>query len=100
MRDMGDKMTIIEFYDKASMENIASALLCEPQQVILVGDKRKQLERTKILYERILVKNNITTEISYISVSKNNIQDIISTLEQVIEKCEDCVFSVSRMWMR
>ena len=74
-------MTIIEFFDKASIENIAGALLCEPQQVILVGDKRKQLERTKSLYQSILVKNNIPTEISYRSVNKNNLQDIISALE-------------------
>lgn len=47
-------MTIIEFFDKASIENIAGALLCEPKQVILVGDKRKQLERTKSLYQNIL----------------------------------------------
>lgn len=95
MHDMGEKMTIIEFFDKASIENIAGALLCEPKQVILIGDKRKQLERTKSLYQSILVKNNIPTEISYRSVNKNNLQDIISTLEQVIEDCEDCVFDLT-----
>ena len=88
-------MTIIEFFDKASIENIAGALLCEPKQVILIGDKRKQLERTKSLYQSILVKNNIPTEISYRSVNKNNLQDIISTLEQVTENCEDCVFDLT-----
>ena len=88
-------MTIIEFFDKASIENIAGALLCEPQQVILVGDKRKQLERTKKLYQNILAKNNITTEISYRSVNKNNLPNIISALEQIVEECEDCVFDLT-----
>jgi len=88
-------MTIIEFYDKASIENIAGALLCEPQQVILVGDKRKQLERIKSLYQNILAKHNITTEISFKSVNKNNLQDIIMTLEQIVDNCEDCVFDLT-----
>ena len=38
-------MTIIEFYDKTPLENIASALLCSPDKVILVGDDKKSLEK-------------------------------------------------------
>ena len=35
-------MTIIEFYDKAAIENIAGALLCDPDRVILVGHNKKK----------------------------------------------------------
>jgi hypothetical protein len=76
-------MTIIEFFDKTSIENISGALLCEPEHVILVGDKRKQLERARNLYQNILEKNNIATKVSYRSVNKNNLQDIIAVLEQI-----------------
>lgn len=88
-------MTIVEFFDKTSIENISGALLCEPQQVILVGDKRKQLEQAKKLYQNILEKNNIKTEISYRSVNKNNLQDIVSVLEQISKNCENCVFDLT-----
>ena len=95
MHDMGEIMTIIEFFDKASIENIAGALLCEPQQVLLIGDKRKQLDRAVNLYQGILEKNNIATKISYRSVSKNDLQDIISALEQIVADYEDCVFDLT-----
>jgi hypothetical protein len=43
--------------DKVSIENVAGALLCEPEQVILIGDKRKRLERAQSLYQSVLAKN-------------------------------------------
>ena len=88
-------MTIIEFFDKTSIENISGALLCEPEQVILVGDRRKQLERARNLYQNILEKNNIATEVSYRSVNKNNLQDIIAVLEKITVDYENCVFDVT-----
>ncbi len=39
-------MTIIEFYDKNAIENIAGALLCAPERVIFVGDKHKKMEKS------------------------------------------------------
>lgn len=88
-------MIIIEFYDKASIENIAGALLCNPEQVVLVGDKRKQLERAVNLYRGILEKNNIETELSYKSVNKNNLQDIVTMLTQIVKDNENCVFDLT-----
>jgi len=88
-------MTIIEFFDKALIENIAGALLCEPQQIILIGDGGKQLGRARSLYQNILARNNITTEISYKSVNRNNLQGIISLLEQIVVAHEDCIFDLT-----
>ena len=36
-------MTIVEFYDKNSIENIVSTLLCSPDKVIFVGDNEKRI---------------------------------------------------------
>ena len=38
-------MTIIEFYDKVAIENIAGAMLCNADKIILVGDSKKKMER-------------------------------------------------------
>ena len=88
-------MTIIEFFDKASIENIAGALLCSPEAVILVGDKKKQLDRAKDLYRGILEKNRIGVDISVRTVNKNNLQDIVAALSQIAEDFDDCVFDLT-----
>ena len=43
-------MTIIEFYDKTSLDNIAGALLCNADHIILIGDNRKKMEKSKVAY--------------------------------------------------
>ncbi|MBE6666392.1 MAG: DUF1887 family protein [Ruminococcaceae bacterium] len=88
-------MTIVEFYDKTSIENIASALLCKPDKVIFVGNDSKQMEKSKRIYEDILRSRGIATQLECKSVSRNKLQDIIAYLESVIKTNEDCVFDLT-----
>ena len=88
-------MTIIEFYDKTSIENIAGALLCKPERMILIGDKRKKLERCQTLYQRILSGRGIETEISYLLANRNNLQNIVEVLTHVVEAYENCIFDLT-----
>jgi len=88
-------MTIVEFYDQASIENIAGSLLCRPEQVILIGNKRKQLQRATTRYRCVLERNGIKTEISYRSVNKNHLAQIVTVLEQIADSCEDCIFDLT-----
>ena len=46
-------MTIVEFFDKTAIENIAGTLLCKPEKVIFVGDKRKQMENKVLVATEI-----------------------------------------------
>ena len=89
-------MTIIEFYDKASIENIIGAMLCKPSQVILVGDSKKQ-KGDKIAghYQEILQKRGINTSISYRSINKNNLSSIVDELTKIVEEYSDCVFDLT-----
>ena len=88
-------MTIIEFYDTIALENIAGTLLCEPDQMILLGGDRKQLEQVVALYQSILAKNGIQTQISPKSVNKNNLQELVDSLAQIVESHNDCVFDLT-----
>ena len=47
-------MTIIEFYDKTSLDNIAGALLCEVDHIVLIGDNRGKMAESKVIYDKIL----------------------------------------------
>ena len=88
-------MTIVEFYDKASIENIVGALLCQPAKVVFVCDKHKELERAINLYRGILDRNNVASELAYRTVNRNNLQEIIDTLAAIVEEHDDCVFDLT-----
>lgn len=88
-------MTIIEFYDKTSVENIAGALLCNPEKVIFVGNDRDQMEKSKKIYEDILKNRGITTQLECKSVNRNNLSAIVSYLESVIADNKNCVFDLT-----
>ncbi len=88
-------MTIIEFYDKNAIENIASAMLCKPEKVIFVGDNHKHMERSIALYREILSKHSIDTELSYKAVNKNSFENIVDILSQIVDENEDCVFDLT-----
>ncbi len=88
-------MTIIEFFDKVALENIAGALLCNADSIILVGDSRKKLERSIKVYNSILKNRGIQTTISYMTISRNNLQNIIEVLGSIVEKDDDCVFDLT-----
>ena len=88
-------MTIIEFYDKTSIENIGGTLLCKPEQMILIGNNKRHLEKAIALYQEVLEKNNINTKLSYRTINKNNLRAIIDVLSQIAEESEECVFDLT-----
>lgn len=88
-------MTLVEFYDKVGIENIAGTLLCEPQRTILVGDKRRQMERATEMYATVLAGRGIETEVECRSINKNNLDDVVKVLSQIVEEHEDCTFDLT-----
>ena len=88
-------MTIVEFYDKNAIENIAGALICKPERVVLVGGNAKQMNKSKALYSAVLQKKGIDTAIECVPVKKNNLQNAISVLTEVIETYGGCVFDIT-----
>lgn len=88
-------MTIIEFFDKSSIENIAGCLLCKPEKMILVGNNPKLLSKANYHYSTFLKNKNVETEISTISTSKNHLGSIIDTLAEIVETHNDCVFDLT-----
>jgi len=88
-------MTIIEFYDKVLIENIAGALQYEPQRVILVGDNLKRMKKDILVYQSILRNKGINTELSCQSVNRNDLRNIVDRLSAVVESNDDCVFDLT-----
>lgn len=88
-------MTLIELYDKARIENIAGALLARADKLILVGDQRKEMERSKPIYEELILRRGRRTEVSFVSVNKNNLGNIVDKLSEVIGENDDCIIDLT-----
>jgi hypothetical protein len=88
-------MTIIEFFSKTALENIAGALLCKPDRVILVGDDRRKMERSARLYPSILRERGLFTEFICKTINPYDLQGIIQGLCDLVETYEDCVFDLT-----
>ena len=88
-------MTLIELYDKARIENIAGALLARADKLILVGDQRKEMERSKPVYEELILRRGRRTEVSFVSVNKNNLGNIVDKLSEVIGENDDCIIDLT-----
>lgn len=88
-------MTIVEFFDKTAIENVAGALLCAPEAVVFVGGSRRKMERSAQYYRRALLCRGIKTEFSFCTVNKNNLQNIYTTLEKIVMEHGDCTFDLT-----
>lgn len=88
-------MTVIEFYDRVELHNIASTLMCHPDRVIFIGDRGKAMAKTVALCSEIAAKRGISVEYSYRSVNKNRLDEVVLSLEEIVSRYEDCVFDVT-----
>ena len=88
-------MTLIELYDKSRIENIAGALLAHADELILVGDQRNLMERSCALYEKLLTERGRKTTVSCVTVNKNNLNNIVEKLSEIIEGNDDCIFDLT-----
>ncbi|MBQ8408173.1 MAG: DUF1887 family protein [Clostridia bacterium] len=88
-------MTIIEFYDKNAIENIAGAMMCQPDRVVLVGDNREKMIKSCDTYQDVLRANGINTKLFYSVINKTNLSNIVEGLERVIAQMGDCIFDLT-----
>ncbi len=88
-------MTLIEFYDKDAVTNICSSLVAAPERVILVGDKKKTMQRCAERYQAVLAARGVETEFLCRVVNKNQMQSILDVLSSIVLEYEDCVFDLT-----
>ncbi len=88
-------MTIIEFFDENSIENIAGALLCRPKRVVFVGDGRKRIERSIENYRSVLLSKGIDSELLYRPISRYNLKETADSLADMVNDYGECVFDLS-----
>lgn len=87
-------MTVIEFFNKTAIENMLSALLCQPDRVIYLGYSNKQMRAAMAVYQEVLDSRCVETELSCVAVNRNDLAAITDALEKIVLEHDDCVFNL------
>lgn len=87
-------MTIVEFFDHVSIDNMASCLAMKPQKIIFIGENKIMRAQTEA-YRRLACSRNIDVEFSFKTINKNSIEKIISVLTEIVETEDSCVFDLT-----
>ncbi len=88
-------MTVVEFFDKCTIENILSALVCQPEQVVFLGEDAGSMNRGLAAYRQILKRRGSTTQLSCKRVSGNDLPGILAILEKIVREEGGCIFNLN-----
>lgn len=87
-------MTIIEFFDRDFIENIASALLLNPDKVIFVGDDEDAMSKASDRFKEITLKRGLGVDFEYRVIERKSLGNIVSKLSEIINENPDCHFDI------
>lgn len=88
-------MTYIEFFDIIASENVSACLTYTPDRVIYIGDNSKAMARHIENYKKVFEARGQEIEFLYRTVSKNNLDNAVKMIAQIVESYDDCVFDIT-----
>lgn len=88
-------MTYIEFFDKTATENICACLSYAPEQVIFIGSDSKLMRKHIANYQRVFADRNEFFRFEIKTVPRNNLDDAVQLLSEIVESYDDCVFDIT-----
>ena len=87
-------MTVVEFFDKVSIDNMVSCITMEPDKIIFIGDK-KTMNKYKSHYENFIRKKKLDVTLEYININRNSIANVVGILEKIVLEDDYCVFDLT-----
>lgn len=88
-------MTYIEFFDKEDSENICSCLSYLPKRVVFVGSDGDVMQKSVERYKKLFENRGESVEFMYRATPKRNMPAVLSVLEELVEKYDNCVFDLT-----
>ncbi len=88
-------MTYIEFFDREAAENISTCTAYQPERVIYIGNSEPVLEHYVGVYTRIFENRGTPVEFQYRVVKRNDLDDAVAVLSEIVETYDNCVFDVT-----
>lgn len=87
-------MTAVEFYDRTPIENVISSLTTVPDKIIFIGDG-KVMKKFDSVYRAFLEARGLNIELAYRNIKKNDLNNIVEVLSDIVEIEEQCVFDLT-----
>lgn len=87
-------MTVVEFYDKDQINNIASTLLFAPEQVIFITNDREQAEASVRNYREVLDKRNIKTRFKIELQNSDSLSASVDKLTKLVGEYDEVYFDL------
>lgn len=87
-------MTAVEFYDRTPIENVISSLTTVPDKIIFIGDG-KVMKKFDSVYRTFLEARGLNIELAYRNIKKNDLNNIVEVLSDIVETEEQCVFDLT-----
>lgn len=87
-------MTVVEFFDGVSINNMVSCLAIKPEKIIFVGQK-KMMRKQEEAYRRFVSKHGIQVTFEFRPVNVNNLEKLIELLTEIVENEDECTFDLT-----
>ena len=87
-------MTAVEFYDRTPIENVISSLTTVPDKIIFIGDG-KVMKKFDSVYQTFLEARGLNIELAYRNIKKNDLNNIVEVLSDIVDTEEQCVFDLT-----
>ena len=88
-------MTLVEFFDRDSLENICSCAAARADRVILIGGDRQTAERCIAGYRKIFAARQTDVAFEYVSVDRRRLSRMTQTITRIVQAYPDCVFDLT-----
>lgn len=87
--------TIIEFFSEEALENVMVMLSYQPEHIIYIGHKHNMITKKIRSLTAFAKRVSPDTELEFIEVSRDDIDEIINLLNSLCDKYPDCEFELS-----
>lgn len=87
-------MTIVEFFDGVSINNMASCIAFKPNKIIFIGEN-KLMKKQEEAYRRFIDSRGIDVNFEFRSINKNSVEQIITVLTEIVETETECAFDLT-----
>lgn len=87
-------MTVVEFFDGVSIDNMASCLAIKPDKIIFIGEN-KPMKKQEDAYYRLVKSQDINVKFDYKPINKNSVEQIVSVLTEIVAEEEYCAFDLT-----
>ena len=88
-------MTLIELFDSCQIENVIAALKFKPQKIVFVGFKEVMTRKRQNDLQRFFKEKGISISLEYEIVGRYDFEHITRTLNNIIDKNNDCCFDLT-----